>query len=136
MPRGVPVTHPNKQKGNRAELAVAEYLRTAGWPYAERSRAGWTDDRGDIDGIPGIVIEVKDQAKHDLPGWLRELAVETANARADVGVLVVKRRGVPPTPANGTPSCHSTSGPNSPRRRAGDPKPHECNSRAIHWAGT
>ena len=86
------MTSPSKAKGSRAELAVARYLQEAGWPYAERSRAGWTDDRGDIDGIPGVVVEVKDCKRHDLSGWLAELEVETANARAVTGVLVVKRR--------------------------------------------
>ena len=86
------MTSPQKAKGSRAELAVARYLQEAGWPYAERSRAGWTDDRGDIDGIPGVVVEVKDCKRHDLSGWLGELEVETANARAVTGVLVVKRR--------------------------------------------
>ena len=52
------MSNPSKAKGSRAELAVARYMQSAGWPYAERSRAGWTDDRGDIDGCPGLVVEV------------------------------------------------------------------------------
>jgi hypothetical protein len=86
------MTSPSKAKGSRAELAVARYLQSQGWPYAERSRAGWTDDRGDIDGIPGVVVEVKDCKKFELAAWLGELEVETANAGAVTGVLVVKRR--------------------------------------------
>ena len=61
--------------------------------HAERTRAGWQDDRGDIDGLPGVVIEVKNQKRIDLPGWLDELGVEMMNAKAWTGVLVVKRRG-------------------------------------------
>ena len=45
------MAHPNKRKGNRAELLVAKWLQRCGWIHAERSRAGWTDDRGDIDGM-------------------------------------------------------------------------------------
>lgn len=87
------MSNPQKAKGSRAELAVARYMQQAGWPYAERSRAGWQDDRGDIDGLGGaLVVEVKDQQRHDLSGWLGELEVEVANARAVTGVLVVKRR--------------------------------------------
>ena len=86
------MTNPQKAKGSRAELQVARYLQESGWPYAERSRAGWTDDRGDIDGVPGVVFEVKDHKRHDLSGWLGELEAEIANARAVTGVLVVKRR--------------------------------------------
>jgi hypothetical protein len=83
----------NKRKGSAAELAVAKWLRRKGWLNAERSRAGWQDDRGDIDGLPGVVIEVKNQKKMDIPGWLDELDVEMHNAKAWTGVLVVKRRG-------------------------------------------
>ena len=43
------MTSPQKRKGNSAELAVAKWLREWGWVNAERSRAGWQDDRGDID---------------------------------------------------------------------------------------
>ena len=87
------MTSPQKRKGSAAELAVAKWLRKLGWIHAERSRAGWTDDRGDIDGMPGIVIEVKNEKRIDLPGYLRELEVEIANAQAWTGTVIVKRRG-------------------------------------------
>jgi hypothetical protein len=89
----VELTSPQKRKGSAAELAVAKWLRKLGWIHAERSRAGWTDDRGDIDGLPGIVIEVKNEKRIDLPGYLRELEVEIANAKAWTGTVIVKRRG-------------------------------------------
>jgi hypothetical protein len=87
------VTSPQKRKGSAAELAVAKWLRKLGWIHAERSRAGWTDDRGDIDGMPGVCIEVKNEKRIDLPGYLRELEVEMANAQAWTGTVIVKRRG-------------------------------------------
>ena len=87
------MTSPQKRKGSAAELAVAKWLRKLGWIHAERSRAGWTDDRGDIDGMPGVCIEVKAEKKFDLPGYLRELEVEIANAQAWTGTVIVKRRG-------------------------------------------
>ena len=90
---GATVTSPQKRKGSAAELAVAKWLRKLGWIHAERSRAGWTDDRGDIDGMPGVCIEVKNEKKIDLPGYLRELEVEIANAQAWTGTVIVKRRG-------------------------------------------
>jgi hypothetical protein len=74
-------------------LAVAKWLNLLGWTGAERSRAGWTDDRGDIDGIPGVCIEVKNEKRIDLPGYLRELEVEMKNAKAWAGAVIVKRRG-------------------------------------------
>jgi len=87
------VTSPQKRKGSAAELAVAKWLRKLGWIHAERSRAGWTDDRGDIDGMPGVCIEVKAEKKFDLPGYLRELEVEMENAKAWTGTVIIKRRG-------------------------------------------
>jgi len=90
---GAKVTSPQKRKGSAAELAVAKWLRKLGWIHAERSRAGWTDDRGDIDGMPGVCIEVKNEKRIDLPGYLRELEVEIANAQAWTGTVIVKRRG-------------------------------------------
>ena len=87
------MTSPQKRKGSAAELAVAKWLRKLGWIHAERSRAGWTDDRGDIDGMPGVCIEVKAEKKFDLPGYLRELEVEMANAKAWTGTVIIKRRG-------------------------------------------
>jgi len=87
------VTSHQKRKGSAAELAVAKWLRKLGWIHAERSRAGWQDDRGDIDGMPGVCIEVKNEKKIDLPGYLRELEVEIANAQAWTGTVIVKRRG-------------------------------------------
>ena len=87
------MTSSQKRKGSAAELAVAKWLRKLGWVHAERSRAGWTDDRGDIDGMPGVCIEVKNEKRIDLPGYLRELEVEMKNAMAWTGTVIVKRRG-------------------------------------------
>ncbi len=87
------MTSPQKRKGSAAELAVAKWLRKLGWIHAERSRAGWQDDRGDIDGMPGVCIEVKAEKKIDIPGYLRELEVEIENAKAWTGTVIIKRRG-------------------------------------------
>jgi hypothetical protein len=87
------MTSPQKRKGSSAELAVAKWLNLLGWTGAERSRCGWSDDRGDIDGIPGVCIEVKNEKRIDLPGYLRELEVEMKNAKAWAGAVIVKRRG-------------------------------------------
>lgn len=87
------MTSPQKRKGSAAELAVAKWLRKLGWIHAERSRAGWQDDRGDIDGMPGVCIEVKAEKKIDIPSYLRELEVEMENAKAWTGTVIIKRRG-------------------------------------------
>lgn len=89
-----------KDIGTKAETAVVRYLRSAGFPQAERRALRGTQDAGDITGIPGVCIEVKggDRAKSASDGqiaaWLAETATEAINADADLGVLVVSRRGV------------------------------------------
>lgn len=83
----------NKNKGSRAELAVAKWLNVNGHPDAERSRAGWTDDRGDIDGIDQVCVEIKDEKRIDLAGYMKELEVEVKNRKAKYGVCIVKKRG-------------------------------------------
>ena len=87
------MTHPNARKGTRAELAVAKFLNHNGHPKAERARSGWTDDRGDIDGIDDLTVEVKDQRRHDIGCWLKELEVEQKNRGTNHGVCAVKKLG-------------------------------------------
>ena len=83
----------SRRKGTRAELTVAKYLKEHGHPKAERARSGWSDDRGDIDGIDDLTVEVKDQRRHDIGCWLRELEIEQKNRGTSVGVLTVKKQG-------------------------------------------
>jgi len=62
----------SKIKGSQAERDVVKYLQE--WfPYAERRLAGATLDKGDISGINGVCIEIKNHAKLDLvlTGMLR-----------------------------------------------------------------
>jgi Holliday junction resolvase len=88
------MTTPQKQKGDRAERAVVEWLHDLGFTKAHRIRAGSPDDIGDIElGVPGVVIEVKDRGKIDLPAWIRKLGIQKANKDAALGVIVVKKRG-------------------------------------------
>jgi hypothetical protein len=83
----------SKQKGTLAETAVVELLKEV-WPMAERRALSGINDKGDIAGIPKIVIEVKNQKSYKIPEWLNETKVEKANSDADLGVLVIKPNGV------------------------------------------
>lgn len=83
-----------KRKGTAAESAVVSFLRTAGFPHAERLALQGGKDRGDITGIPGIVIEVKAVQTYAFNGWLTEARVERDNAGADFGIVVAKPRMV------------------------------------------
>lgn len=81
-----------KNKGTAAESAVVSYLRTRGFPYAERLALQGGKDRGDITGIPGIVIEVKNTATYTFSSWLKEAMVEKDNAGADFAFVAAKPR--------------------------------------------
>lgn len=89
------MTGPSKRKGDRWERAVVESLRRNGFPHAERSRAGYLRDYGDVQGVVGVVVQAKDVTTPRWSEWLAGLDEQVAAAGADHGYLVVKRRGVP-----------------------------------------
>jgi hypothetical protein len=81
-----------KMKGTMAESAVVSFLRTQGFPYAERLALQGGKDRGDITGIPGICIEVKNTQTYTLSSWLKEAMVEKENSGADFAFVAAKPR--------------------------------------------
>lgn len=82
-----------KSAGTAWETAIVNTLVEHGWIHAERRRLSGANDKGDIAGIPGLVIEAKNTAKLDLAGFVDEANVEKANAKAAHGVAWIKRRG-------------------------------------------
>lgn len=82
-----------KAAGTRAETAVALYLRDRGFPHAERRARTGAKDQGDISGLLGGVIEVKDCARLELAPWLAEADTEQNNAGAWWSCVWHKRRG-------------------------------------------
>ncbi len=91
------MTNPSKVKGDVWERAVRDHLAAAGFDV-ERTRAGYTRDHGDlhvgprVGRGPALIVQAKNHSRIDLAGWLTQLGAQTADARADHGVLVVKRR--------------------------------------------
>lgn len=93
----------NLEKSKIAERAVVSYLRAHGWPGAERTvRTGYrvagraSRDQGDVDGTPGVCVQVKTTTANAEPmvrKWLAETEDQRLAAGADVGLLVVKRIG-------------------------------------------
>ena len=83
-----------RRKGTAAETAVVDYLRDNGVPHAERRALNGANDRGDIAGIAGVVLEVKSGARLELPAWMREAEVERMNDNAAYGLLIIKPKGV------------------------------------------
>lgn len=88
------MTSPQARKGATYERDVVEFFRTHGQPYAERAYgAGRPDDVGDINGIVGWALELKNHKQLALAGWLDEAEVERVNARARFAAVIAKRRG-------------------------------------------
>ena len=60
-----------RRKGNRAEVALARWLRDHGWPEARTTRdaRGGAQGGADITGVPGWAIEVKSVATADPHRW-------------------------------------------------------------------
>jgi len=81
------------RKGKDGERAVASWLKAQGFPRAERRLSGAGNDKGDITGIPGVVIEAKVRRTLALAEWVDQLTEEMDNADADIGAIVAKRRG-------------------------------------------
>lgn len=83
----------SKAKGTAWETMVCDYLRGLGWLHVERRALSGTSDRGDVAGIPGLVVECKNEKALSLAGWVDEAEVERANDRARYGVVWHHRRG-------------------------------------------
>jgi hypothetical protein len=94
-----------KDIGTAAETAVARYLAANGFPHAERRALRGNLDCGDITGTPGICWEIKGgkaaatASDGQVAAWLDETEAERINARADVGILVMRRAGIGPANA-------------------------------------
>ena len=83
-----------RAKGTLGENGAVDYLAENGFPHVERRALAGINDKGDVAGIPGIVIEVKNHKSYKFPQWMKETQVEKDNANADFGILVVKPNGV------------------------------------------
>lgn len=87
------MTNKPKRIGTAWESAIITYLKEHGVLHAERRTLAGSGDRGDIAGIPGVVIEAKNVARMDLSGWLDEAEKERANDGAEFGVVWHKKKG-------------------------------------------
>jgi hypothetical protein len=86
------MTSSSKRKGSAAEVAVVKWLSSRGI-RAGRIRAGWTDDRGDINALYGVVIEVKNRKVHDWKAYFEQLGRQMEASDAWSGVILCKRPG-------------------------------------------
>lgn len=81
----------SRDRGARAERAVVNHLRANGWPDARRHHGADGRAPGDIMGIPGVTIEVKDRASSAWPTWREQLLAETP--AGDLALLIRRVRG-------------------------------------------
>lgn len=84
--------------GARFERAIADYLAAHVDDRIDRRVRTGAKDCGDLAGwrFAGrrIVAELKDNARLDLSGWVREAQTEKGNDDAHVALVIHKRRGV------------------------------------------
>lgn len=81
----------SRQKGQRAEQAVAKWLRSLGWQArTSRSVQGLQGGADLITDCP-LSIEVKDHARLELAAWVDQAVAQASPAAP--GVVLHKRRG-------------------------------------------
>jgi hypothetical protein len=81
----------SRRKGNRAEVAVVNYLKAHGWDVeTSRNSRGGTQKGADILGDFPLAVEVKNQTRVDLAGWWRQAQEQAGDG---LGVVVHKRVG-------------------------------------------
>lgn len=81
----------SRRKGQRAEQAVAKWLRENGWhARTSRSVSGMQQGKDLVSDFP-LAIEVKDHARMELAAWIDQAV---ANGEpGEPGVVIHKRRG-------------------------------------------
>jgi hypothetical protein len=91
------VTNRNKAAGDRFEREQRDFYRANGFPGAEKTRAGYERDGGDVhlDPVvgmtPGVISQCKRVASPRWTEWVAGLKEQIANSHAEVGFLVWKR---------------------------------------------
>lgn len=79
-----------RRRGAKAERDVAAYLREYGWDAITTRAASGFQHGDDIATNAPVSIEVKDHARLDLAGWVKQAR---ANANGKPAVVWHKRRG-------------------------------------------
>lgn len=90
------MSHPSKRKGDKAELEAAALLAEhLGLPIRRKLGAGRTDDEGDLEGLPGFTLEVKNYANVTtaINAGLTDSTREQANAGTTHGAAMIRRPG-------------------------------------------
>ena len=100
------MTNRMKAKGDRYERSMREWFRANGFPRAERTKAGYERDAGDLHldpagGLrPSVIVQCKDVRTPVWSEWLDGLSEQINEAGAEVGFLAVKRARPGKAPLN------------------------------------
>jgi len=86
--------NPNKRKGDKTERDARGWYRANGFPWAEKTRAGYPRDSGDLHVSPTAITQVKNCRVLRWQEWFQQLRKQKTEARAHVSWLVVKRPGM------------------------------------------
>lgn len=84
----------SRAKGTRWERLCRDFLRLNGQPDCDRLAIGGSDDRGDLTGVPGWLVECKAVTRMELGSHLAT-AMAKAERHGLKPVLLVKRRNHP-----------------------------------------
>jgi len=90
------MTNPQKAKGDKAELEAAALLTALlGVPVRRKLGAGRIDDTGDLDGVPGHVVQVASWADTAAATRVKpkEAEHQRINAQAAHAATLVRFRG-------------------------------------------
>jgi hypothetical protein len=90
------MANPPKKKGDRGELEAAAILTDLlGAPVRRKLGAGRADDTGDLDGVPGHVVQVASWAATAAAARIkpREAEQQRINARAAHAASLIRFRG-------------------------------------------
>ena len=87
------MTNPSKARGTRWEVAVAAFLRDAGFDEVFRMAPAGEFDAGDLGGIPEVAFECRDRNRLTLAENVDDANDRARQKTARYGVTVMKRRG-------------------------------------------
>lgn len=82
----------SKAKGTAWESRLVDFLHAAGHPRAERRASNGVNDRGDVAGVDGWVLEAKCCARVELAAWMDEAEREAKAAGVARWAVVFPRR--------------------------------------------
>lgn len=91
------MTSRQKAKGDRYERDVRMLARMNGFPHAERTKAGYERDAGDLHldpqiGLgPGAVVQCKDVRTPNWTEWFDQLDAQKDESHAEVAFIAWKR---------------------------------------------